>query len=107
MPRHDQNPPRPVENLGIDCIAWPIFKPRTLAKGMEVNVFAVQQRRFGFRISKALQPAAAFVEILRQIPKAMKDFLLNKAGYSGLHVHSWLPLPSRQRQRQAEGTDFL
>ena len=34
---------------------------------------------FDVKIRQVMQPAAAFVETLREIPKAMKDFLLNKA----------------------------
>lgn len=57
--------------------------------------------------SGALQPAAAFVEILRQIPKAMKDFLLNKVDVDQPSIESqWLmgqPWLKRSYRRQAIG----
>ena len=37
-------------------------------------------------IRQVMQPAAAFVETLREIPKAMKDFLLNKARFVGAYL---------------------
>ena len=37
-------------------------------------------------IRQVMQPAAAFVETLREIPKAVKDFLLNKARFVGAYL---------------------